>query len=501
MERNQTHLTSDSQVRVRFAPSPTGALHVGSARTALFNWLFARNQGGTLILRIEDTDTARSSQESTEGILDGLRWLGLEWDEGPGAGGDRGPYFQSQRFDLYRQFVNELEKKGRAYRCYCTQEEIDARRQSMIEEGKAAVYDRKCRSLTQEERARLESQGRPYVLRLLSEDEGETVFHDLIRGEVRFQNQVLDDFVLVRSDGRPTYNFAVVVDDHLMEITHVIRGEDHISNTPRQIQVYQALEFPIPTFAHMPMILGPDRSKLSKRHGAQSIMEYAAGGYLPEAMVNYLALLGWAYDDKQEIFGIPDELIEKFSIEKVSKAAAIFDVEKLEWMNGVYIRDLKPSELAKRALPFMKEAGIFSSDDLSEEVKARFVQAMTLIQTRIKNLAEVPEKTGYFFTDEINYDENAVEKVLRAQGIPEMLEALLSRLVGLQPWTEEKLEEVFNELAQELDVKRGKLMQPTRVAVTGSTMSPGMFETLNLLGRAKTCERLKNTIEMLKAGE
>lgn len=489
----------ERKVRVRFAPSPTGALHVGHARTALFNWLFARKAGGTFVLRIEDTDAARSTEASVEGILDGLRWLGIDWDEGPGAGGEHGPYFQRERLPIYHEFARKLEERGFAYRCFCTAEEVNERRKAMLEAGEFAKYDRKCYHLSEAEREALAKE-RPSVLRFYSIDDGETVVHDLIRGEVRFSNQYLDDFVLLRSDGLPTYNFAVVVDDYLMGITHVIRGEDHISNTPRQIQVYEALGLAPPSYAHLPIILGPDRSKLSKRHGARSIMEFAADGYLPEALLNYLALLGWSYDDSQELFEIPGELMEKFSLDQVSKNPAVFDVQKLEWMNGVFIRRLAPEELARRALPFMQEAGLLPKE-VPGAAWERYVACITAVQPRVKTLREVADHLEPFFADEIEYDPKAVEKFLLRPYVPRLLGVLLERLMQLQPFDEASIERALDEVGAELELKKGDLMQPIRVAVTGRAVSPGMYETLALLGRAKACARLKEVAERLRRGE
>lgn len=486
-------------VRVRFAPSPTGALHVGSARTFLFNWLFARNMGGTMILRIEDTDVARSTEESTAGIIDGLKWLGFDWDEGPEVGGDYGPYFQSERFDLYHEYAERLLEMGMAYRCYCTPEELDVRRKALLAEGKPPKYDRRCYHLTEAEREQFQREGRPYVLRFYSTDEGETAFVDMIRGEVRFSNHVLDDFVIVRSDKVPTYNFAVVVDDHLMRISHVIRGEDHISNTPRQLQVYRALGLPEPTFAHLPMILGPDRARLSKRHGAKAVMEFAADGYLPEAVVNYLALLGWAYDDSQELFEIPDELIAKFTIEKVSKNPAIFDLQKFEWMNGVYIRKLTPEELAERALPLMQQAGLLPATP-SPELHRRYLGAVSAVQSRVKSINEVVDATRYFFADEITYDPKAVQKFLHREYVPTLLEKLLAKLESLDSFTEEAIEKVFDELGEGFELKKADLMQPVRVALTGGSASPGMYETVALIGQEKSCERLRRVLAELREG-
>lgn len=490
----------EGKTRVRFAPSPTGALHMGSARTALFNWLFARHTGGVFVLRIEDTDATRSTQDSAEGILQGLRWLGLDWDEGPEVGGAYGPYFQSQRLEYYREYAKKLEEKGLAYRCYCSPEEIEARRQQAMAEGKGFKYDRKCLHLSDEERRRLESEGRPSVLRFYSSDEGETIVRDVIRGDVRFANHVLDDFVIIRSDGLPTYNFAVVVDDHLMAITHVIRGEDHISNTPRQIQVYEALGFEPPIFAHLPMILGPDRSKLSKRHGAKFIMEWADDGYLPEALVNYLALLGWSFDDSQEIFEIPDELIAKFTLERISKNPAIFDTQKLEWMNGLYIRHLSPEELARRATPFMQRAGLLP-EEMDEALKAHFLEVVKVVQARVKTVGEIVDSTRYFFSDEITWDEKAVRKHLHKEYVPELFRLLIEELEPLEPFSAGQIEPIFDRLCEQFQLKRADVMQPVRVAVTGGPVSPGMYETLELLGKEKTLQRLRLVLERLRQGE
>jgi nondiscriminating glutamyl-tRNA synthetase len=484
------------QVRVRFAPSPTGFLHVGGARTALFNWLFARHHGGRFILRIEDTDLARSTEESVQAILDGLTWLGLDWDEGPGPGGPYGPYFQTERLDLYREYAQKLLDEDKAYHCYCTSEELDQRRQEALARGEEPKYDRKCAHLTEEERQALAAQGRESVVRFRSGDEGTTVVDDLVRGSVSFDNKLLDDFVLIKSDGLPTYNFAVVIDDHLMGITHVIRGEDHLSNTPRQIQVYEALGFPLPAFAHIPMILGPDKTRLSKRHGATAITQFRDAGFLPEAMMNYLALLGWSYDDKHEIFSAA-ELAQYFTLEKVSKNPAIFDIQKLEWMNGVYLRELDMEELAQRALPLFIAKGYIPQDPGPELMEK--VQGVCLaLQPRAKTLAELVDNANYFFSDTIEYDPEGVEKILRRDYVPELLTNLLARLLDLKTFDKESLEGIFKALQEETGRKLGDILQPVRMAVTGTRQSPGMYETLPLIGKAKTCERLKNTLEMLK---
>lgn len=473
-------------VRVRFAPSPTGALHVGSARTALFNYLFARHHNGTFILRIEDTDRERNKEESLQGILEGMEWLGLTWDEGP--------YYQSKRLDLYQEHLERLLAAGRAYPCFCTPEELDAMRAEQRARGEATGYDGRCFHLSEEERqAKLEA-GTPRVYRFRAEREGETVIHDLIRDKVVFPNSAVDDFVIIKSDGMPTYQFAVVVDDALMGITHVIRGEDHVSNTPKQVQLYQALGYEPPEFAHIPLILAPDRSKLSKRHGAVWVGEFRDEGYLPEAFINYLALLGWAYDDHTEIFS-RDELIRYFELGKVSKNGAVFDYKKLQWMNGVYIRELPLEEFVSRSLPVLR--GIVP-EEMNEAERERLTKILGLLQTRVNTLGELPAQVQYFYSDEVTFDEKAVRKFFTREYVPALFDKLLTEFVSLTPFTEEQIEPVFHQLRDEFNLKLGDVIQPVRVAVTGSTVSPPMYDTLALLGRAKTCERLRTAAAYIK---
>lgn len=475
-------------VRVRFAPSPTGHLHVGSARTALFNYLFARHHDGTYILRIEDTDLQRNTEESLAGILDALRWLGLEWDEGP--------YFQSERLEHYREHLAKLLDSGRAYSCFCTSEELDRMRDEQRKRGEAPRYDGRCFHLSDEERqAKLEA-GTPHVMRFRAHPEGETTFTDAIRGDMRFPNNVVDDFVIIKSDGMATYQFAVVVDDALMEITHVIRGEDHLSNTPKQIQIYEALGYEPPNFAHIPLILAEDKGKLSKRHGAVWVGEFRADGYLPHALVNYLALLGWAYDDRTEIFS-PDELIKHFTLEGVSRHPAVFDYKKLNWMNGTYIRDLSVEDFVQAALPVLVDAGVVPVD-LNEEGHERLNKILNLLQTRVGTLSELPAQVGYFFSDSVEFDPKAVKRFFERPYVPALFESLLDSLVGLTPFTEDNLEPIFKGLASNLELRLGDVIQPVRVAVTGSTISPPMYDTLALLGRAKCCERLRTAAAYIK---
>jgi glutamyl-tRNA synthetase len=488
---------STANVRTRFAPSPTGFLHVGGARTALFNWLYARHYGGVFVLRIEDTDLERSTEESVTAILEGLEWLGLTWDEGPGCGGDYGPYFQSERLDIYKYYVQRLLDEDKAYLCYCTPEELKARREEALAQGRDPKYDRRCAQLTDAERKALEAEGRQPVVRFRSNDVGTTEVNDLIRGQIIFENGMLDDFVIQKSDGMPTYNFAVVIDDHLMKITHVIRGDDHISNTPRQIQVYQALDFPVPEFAHLPMILGNDKTRLSKRHGATSVTEYRDQGFLPKAMVNYLALLGWSYSATDTLF-TPEELIEKFSLDRVSRNPAVFDMKKLEWMNGVYLRELDPEELTGLVIPRLQKEGLLP-ESIDAAARERVKKIAVSLQSRIRTLAEFVPSSRYFFEDDIEYDPAAVDKILARDYVPDMFAMLLDKLMQVEPFTEDNIEQVFLEVQEEVGRKLGDVIQPVRVAVTGTRVSPGMYEVLAALGRPRTLQRLKAAAEMAKA--
>jgi glutamyl-tRNA synthetase len=484
-------MTENSQpVRVRFAPSPTGHLHVGGARTALFNWLFARNQGGVFVLRIEDTDKLRSTEESTGGILSSLHWLGLDWDEGPGVGGEYEPYFQMQRIPFYQAAVEQLLETGKAYHCYCTQEELKSRRQAALAEGRPPGYDRRCRHLSSGERAALEAEGKKPAVRFAMPMEGKTVVHDLIRGDVHFANDQLDDLVIMKADGTPTYNFAVVVDDMLMRISHVIRAEDHLANTPRQIRIYEALDYALPQFAHVSMILGEDGARLSKRHGATAVGEYRGAGYLPEAMFNFLALLGWAYDDKTELMS-RDEIIERFTLEKANPSPAVFSKEKLDWMNGVYIRGLAEDDLVRRLLPFLENAGL----EADEYTVRRLVP---LIQERIKLLSDAAELVDFFFTEKITYEPKLL--MGKKMGASDSLNALRRALQALEEvssFEESALEAVLRALVDELGVKAGQLFGIIRVAVTGKTVAPPLFGTLSVLGRERVLARLRTAEDLL----
>jgi len=460
-----------SKLRVRFAPSPTGYLHIGGARTALFNYLLARKEHGTFVLRIEDTDVARSTQESVDAILQAMDWLGMTCDEGP--------IYQSDRFDLYRSKIEQLVDEGKAYRCYCTAEDLDKKRELALSEGRKPKYDGTCR----QRQAVIEDQ--PYVVRFKAPQEGATTFEDRIKGSITFQNEELDDLIIQRTDGTPTYNFVVVVDDAEMQINLVLRGDDHINNTPRQIMLYEALGYPVPEFAHVPMILGADKSRLSKRHGATSVMAYRDMGYLPEALVNYLVRLGWSHGD-QEIFSM-EELITLFSLDNVGKSASVFNPDKLSWLNSHYIKTGDRVRLAQLLSWHLKNEGIDASS--GSELEAIVVA----LQDRCKTLVEMAQQAMCFFGDEVQFDEIAVAKFI-VRDNREIFETLLLALDSCHDWREEVLDEVFKGVLHATGLKFGKLAQPARVALTGSTNGPSICVIMEILGRAKTLARLQDAI-------
>ncbi len=485
-------------VRVRFAPSPTGFLHLGGARTALFNWAFARKHGGVFILRIEDTDLTRSTEESVQVILESLKWLGLFWDEGPEVGGPYGPYFQSQRLHLYREYAERLHRAGFAYECFCTPEELRARREKAIAQGRSWRYDRRCLYLKEKERKAFLEEGRKPVLRFRI-PEGTTTFIDMLRGEVTFDNGELDDFVIMKSDGMPTYNFACVVDDALMRITHVIRGDDHISNTPRQVLLYRALGFPCPEFAHIPMILGKDRTRLSKRHGSPSVTYYRDMGYLPEAMVNYLARLSWATGEEEKEIFTREEIIERFSLDQVTKHAAVFDLDKLNWMNGVYLRSAEPERLRDILLDILKRNGVAREETCTLEFLEYCTRVILLMRERIRYVAQILEEAAYFFTEEYEYDPEAVEAVLRKEGALEILRVSLGLLGNLQAFDAQTLEATIRAEAERRGVKAAQFIHPLRVAVSGKRVGPGLFELLEVLGKERVLARIARTLEFLES--
>ncbi|NQT30624.1 MAG: glutamate--tRNA ligase [Candidatus Saganbacteria bacterium] len=468
-------------IRVRFAPSPTGALHIGGART----WLYARNQGGKFILRIEDTDRERSTSEANQAIFHGLEWLGIDWDEGPNAGGDFGPYFQTQRLDIYKKHIEQLLSEGKAYYCFCTPFELKKKREEAAARKEAPRYDGKCRKLPEEEIKKLKDSGKPYVIRFLLPPVGETIVHDKIRGDVVFKNELLDDFVIMKSDGFPTYNFACVVDDHLMEITHVLRGDDHLSNTPRQILLYQAFGWKAPKFAHLPMILGNDKARLSKRHGATSVIDYSGIGYLPEAMLNYIARLGWASGD-QEVFS-REELIQKFSLKGVSKNAAIFGTDKLNWLNGKYIRKILPERLIDLCEPLLIEA--YGNHDV-EYIK----KVVLAFHDRLVLIPEIVPLSKFFFVDDLSYDPTAMEKYFKNENSKKILKELKDKLGKLEPFTKANIEAVFKGLAKEQGRKLGEIIHPCRLALTGTLQSPPMYDVVEILGKDRVLQRLGKTL-------
>lgn len=455
-----------SSIVTRFPPSPTGFLHLGGARTALFNWLYARHTGGRFILRIEDTDRQRSNQASVDAIFQGLEWLGIDWDEGP--------YFQSKRFEIYRKYITSLMDSGHAYACTCTPEAIEAMRERARARGDNPKYDGTCR-----DRGLPLTEGA--VVRFKSPQIGTTVLDDRAKGAIAFQNSDLDDFVIARSDGSPTYNFVVVVDDMLMGINTIIRGDDHVMNTPKQIQIYKALGHPLPVFAHVPMVLGPDRTKLSKRHGAMSVIEYREMGFLPEAMINYLVRLGWSFGDQE--FFTRQELIEKFSLENIGKAAGIFDIEKLTALNGDHIQHAAPKDLWPQLASFLARNG------LDAAAGPWVYQVIETLKPRCKTLVEMAEAAAFYFGKDVAIDEAAAKKFLKPS-ILEPLRLLTAKLAALETFDEPSLEAAFTEVMAHCDIKLGKIAQPVRVALTGRTASPGIFEILAIIGKDVVIHRL-----------
>jgi glutamyl-tRNA synthetase len=480
-------------VRLRFAPSPTGYLHVGGARTALFNWLYARHLGGTFILRIEDTDVERSSADMVTGILESMRWLGLDWDEGPDVGGPHAPYFQTGRLDRHRAAAHRLVASNHAYYCYCDPGELKAKRDAAQVQGESWMYDRTCRFLSREEIAAREAAGTSRAIRFLV-PEGTTSFDDAIRGHIAFDHAHIEDFVVLRSDGNPTYHLSVVVDDVDMEVSHVVRGDDHISNTPKQILLYRALGAPVPTFGHVPLILGPDRKRLSKRHGATSVGEYETQGYLPEAMVNFLALLGWSPGGEQEVFS-RDELVGRFTLEGISGGNAVFNPEKLDWFNQQHIMRMPAREIAARLLPAFDAAGLaWSKLDAAE--RSRLESVIDLVKPRAKKLADVVSLAKPFWAAAPDMDPAAVARHLSDPALRSHLDAWQRTVSELKAFDAASLESALRALAAERGIKPGALIHATRVAVTGQAVSPGIFDVLELMGRDRVVQRLAAAIHM-----
>lgn len=474
LNSSKTFTLNQMIVRTRFAPSPTGSLHIGGARTAIFNWLFARHFGGKFILRIEDTDRSRSTEESINEILDSMSWLGLDWDEGP--------YRQSDRLAIYQSHAQQLIESGKAFRCYCTAEEIESRRKEAQKHGRIYRYEGTCREL------RSHPEGKAYAIRLTTPDFGSIEVDDLTRGKIIFDAKEIDDFIIQKTDGFPTYNFAVVVDDAEMEISHIIRGDDHLANTPKQVLIYQAFLYDVPKIAHVSTILGSDKAKLSKRHGATSVTAYREGGYLPEALINYLTRLGWSFGD-QEIFSKSD-LIEKFTLENVGKSPAVFNPEKLVWLNGWYIRNKPVSEIAELVIPLLRDKGFRAEHD------SRSIKIVENLRERAKTLLDIVNSADYFFTDQYKFDDKARNKFLTSESLP-IFEKLIGGLSNLDQFSVEELQRVFQEIVDETGLKLVNVAQPTRVALTGGTVSPGIFEVMEILGKQEVIARLNNAVSLI----
>ncbi len=482
-------------VRVRFAPSPTGFMHVGNARTALFNYLFARHNNGTFVLRIEDTDVERHSEEAVNVIYEALKWMGINWDEGPDVGGPYGPYRQSERLPIYREFIEKLKEKGLVYECYCTPEELDAMRKEQLERGEPPRYTGKCRHLTEEEKERLRAEGRKPVLRFKVPEDEVIVFEDLVKGRIEINTRQLGgDFVIVRSNGMPVYNFVVVIDDALMKITHVIRGEDHISNTPKQILLYRALGFEVPQFAHLPMILGQDRSKLSKRHGSTSVKEFKEKGYLPEAFVNFLALLGWYPKDGKEVLSM-EELIERFDIKDVNSAPAVFDTTKLNWLNQVYIRQYPIDKLTDLVVPYLEKTGF----DLSAFSRDWLEKVVEVTREYFTVLSDAPVYMETFLKDDFQVQPEAKEFILEDPKRLEVIRAFKEKLSGFDgELSQEAFKKLVKEVGKEVGVKGKNLFMPIRIGLTGKMSGPELPILAELLGKERVLKRLENSLKQLE---
>lgn len=483
------------QVKVRFAPSPTGPLHIGGARSALFNWLFARRHGGTFVVRVEDTDLERSTREYEDLILDSLRWLGLDWDEGIGVGGESGPYRQQERLHIYNPYVEKLLETGQAYRCYCSEEELEAERASLMERNELPRYLGKCRNLSVKDSENVRAAGRKPVVRFRVPEGQMLVVDDLVRGRVEFESDGIGDFVIVKSDGIPTYNFAVVLDDAFMGITHILRGEEHLSNTPRQLLIYQALNFNLPKFAHISLILGEDRSKMSKRHGATSVAQYREQGYLPEALVNFLALLGWSPEGTEEIFTI-NELARLFSLERVSRSPAVFNFEKLRWMNAHYLKQLPVPRLAELCLPHLVRSGLMEGE-LSPGRLQWLEQVVATAQEKLEYAAQAPEVLRVFFgeTAELHEQDEEAKQVMALETSTAVIHAFREKVLSVSSWDGETVRQILKDIAKEQGVKGKGLFMTVRVAVSGQSHGPDLNALITLLGPALVVKRLDYTLK------
>lgn len=479
----------EKKLKVRFAPSPTGPFHIGGARSALFNWLVARHADGTFLVRIEDTDLKRSTKESEENIKDSLKWLGMNWDEGIDVGGPHGPYRQTERLDLYKKEVQRLLDEGKAYYCYCSAEELEKSRKAQLDAGKTPIYDEHCRHLTEEEKVRYEAEGRKPVVRLKVRKDGVFAFDDMVRGHVEFQAAGVGDFIIMKSDGIPVYNFAVVIDDAFMEVTHVIRAEEHLSNTPRQLAIYEALGYKPPKFGHISLILGEDHKKMSKRHGATSVTEYRNMGYLPEAVVNYLALLGWTPKGEQEIF-TEEELIKQFSMKRVSSNDAVFDINKLNWINFQYMKKLDADQLYALIFPFLVKAG-YVEESVTEEKKDWLKKVIWFMKDHIYFAGQAADELKFFFEDMPKITDEDVLTIMKAETSGKLLKAFIEDLKALETFDQAEIKKCFNACMKAQGIKGKAAYEPTRIALTGVTQGPGMFEMMELFGREKTVDRLE----------
>ena len=487
---------SMEKMRVRFAPSPTGPFHIGGARSALFNWLLARRYGGKLILRIEDTDLERSSRESEENIKAALRWLGIDWDEGIDVGGEHGPYRQTERLPIYAEYTAKLLESGKAYRCYCTDVELEAERQALMAKGLMPQYMGKCRNLSAEEEQKLIAEGRRPTIRFRVPENQTISFHDAVRDTVSFDSNGIGDYVIVKSDGLPVYNYAVVLDDALMQITHVIRAEEHLSNTPRQILIYEALGLPLPEFGHISLILGKDRSKMSKRHGATSVEQYKALGYLPEAVVNFLALLGWSPPGEQEIF-TSAELIELFSLDHVAKNPAVFDIDKLNWINSHYLKKLDLDTLTEMALPHLKATGLIS-EELNAERLEWVKQVVGAVRDYVSFAAQIPEHAAVFFHDDVVMENDETAQILKDPDVVRVMDEFLAKLAAMESITGEQVQAMLKAIGKELKLGGKKVFMPVRVALTGQMHGPELASLIPLLGIERTMARIRHSMKLVQ---
>lgn len=480
-------------IKVRFAPSPTGPLHIGGARSALFNYLLARRYGGKMVLRIEDTDLERSSRESEENIKESLKWLGLEWDEGPDVGGNFGPYRQTERLEVYTKYAQELVDRGLAYRCYCSEEELEEQRQAFLAKGELPRYSGCCRNLTSAQEEQYRSEGRKPVIRFKVPSDKLVIIDDLVRGTVTFESNGIGDYVIIKSDGIPTYNFAATVDDYLMQMTHVIRAEEHLSNTPRQVLIYEAFGWDKPKFAHISLILGKDKSKMSKRHGATSVVQYKEQGYLPEAVVNFLALLGWAPGGEEEIFTM-EQLIQQFSLDRVAKNPAVFDMDKLRWINGFYIRQSSVERITDLALPYLQEAG-YLPENINKEQYEWAKLIVTAVQEKIHATTEILDYMKLFTGEEVEFENEEVQQVLGEEQVPQVISALRTKLAQMDILEPEAIKKALKAITKETKLGGRKVYMPIRVALTGQMHGPELHYVIPVLGKELIEKRLKNTLE------